>query len=138
MTKTAESKMSKEQRAEARKAQRPLEGKTKAKAEAPAKSSKPAKAAKPVKKMPDPKPSRIESNSETVRQIVKLASRPQGATAKELEDASGWKNAGWPWMFFNKKTGKGIASRYNMKFEVIERDPVEGERTRKAYKLSPQ
>lgn len=107
---------------------------------APAKAEKPAKAkaAKAEKKMPEARPSRLDSKSETVREIVRLASRPEGATAKELEAASGWKNAGWPWMFHNKNTGKGIASRYQMRFEVIERAPEnEGERARKAYRLSP-
>lgn len=82
------------------------------------------------------KPNRIESNSETVREIVRLASRPEGATKHELETASGWKNAGWPWMFFNPKTGKGIAPRHGKKLKIKERAPeVEGGRALKAYCL---
>lgn len=109
-----------------------------AKAEKPAKAAAKKADAKVAKSDKPKKPSRIESDSENIRAIVKLASRPQGATKHELEAATGWKNAGWPWMFFNKKTGKGIAPRFNMKFEVIERPAAkEGERSFKAYKLTP-
>lgn len=120
--------MTKEERAAARAAKRPAKpDKTEAKAKAP----------KAEKKMPPKKPARYESDSETIRKIVELASRKHGATRKELEEASGWVNAGWPWMFYNPKTGKGIAPRYGMKFEVIERPAEEeGGRSYKAYKLS--
>lgn len=78
---------------------------------------------------------RTESSSETVRKIVALASRPEGATKAELEAASGWKNAGWPWMFFNPKTGKGIAPRHGMKLVIKEHPAEEGKRALKAYCL---
>lgn len=92
----------------------------------------PVKADKPKKE----RVARTESSSETVREIVRLASRPEGATKAELEAATGWKNAGWPWMFFNPKTGKGIAPRHGMKLVVKDRPTAEeGKRALKAYCL---
>lgn len=123
--------MTKEERAAARAAKRPL------KSDKADKKETKAKPDKAEKKMPPKKAARYESDSETIRKIVELASRKQGATRKELEEASGWVNAGWPWMFYNPKTGKGIAPRYGMKFEVIERPAEEeGGRAYKAYKLT--
>jgi len=146
MTKAApKGTMTKEERAKARTEAKPL--KTPKAEKADKKSSKPDKVAaksdaKPEKldsKGRPARPNRTESDSPTVREIVRLASRPEGATKAELEAASGWKNAGWPWMFFNPNTGKGIAPRYGFKLVKGERPAAEeGKRPLKTYCLVKQ
>jgi hypothetical protein len=47
---------------------------------------------------------------------IKLARRPKGATAAELDKATGWARAAWGWLFHNR-TGNGFAQRRGLKFK---------------------
>jgi hypothetical protein len=54
-----------------------------------------------------------------VARILKLASRPNGASRAELNKLTGWRGAPWRWLFTNPKR-TGYADRWNYKFSVIE------------------
>ena len=52
--------------------------------------------------------------------VLKLASRPNGASRKELIEATGWGQQAWKWGFENKHN-TGWAQRHGYRLSVIER-----------------
>jgi hypothetical protein len=83
------------------------------------------------KAKPKPKPKhRNDGPQGKVALVLKLASRPNGASRKELIEATSWEKLPWRWSFENPK-GTGWTQRHGLSFKVIERKSGEA-----AYKVS--
>jgi hypothetical protein len=54
-----------------------------------------------------------------VARILKLASRPHGASRAELNKLTGWRRAPWRWLFSNKH-GTGYCDRHGYVLRVVE------------------
>jgi hypothetical protein len=77
-----------------------------------AKAKKPAKAAKKVAK-------RGDGPSGKAAEILRLASRPQGASREELNALTKWSGAPWKWLFKNPK-GTGFCDRHKYSLRIAE------------------
>jgi hypothetical protein len=82
-----------------------------------AKRKKQAKANGKILPMPQ---HRNDGPTGMTAKILSLASRPNGASRKELIDATGWKQQAWRWGFENKH-GTGWCQRHGYTLKVIER-----------------
>ena len=94
--------------------------------------AKPEAAPKAVKAKPEPvkaKPAKAKANEPAkpkapkgrVAEILKLASRPKGASPAELNELTSWKGAPWKWLFANPK-GNGYCDRWGYKLAVLQTD----------------
>jgi hypothetical protein len=54
-----------------------------------------------------------------VARILKMASRPNGASRAELNKLTGWRGAPWKWLFKNPK-GTGYCDRWGYTLRVTE------------------
>ena len=85
--------------------------------EQPSKSTKPKAKVKKTKAAKTAK--RGDGPSGKVVDILKLASRPNGASREELNDLTGWSGAPWKWLFSNKRN-TGYCDRHGYRLKVIE------------------
>jgi hypothetical protein len=85
--------------------------------EQPSKSTKPKAKAKKTKAAKTAK--RGDGPSGKVVDILKLASRPNGASREELNTLTEWSGAPWKWLFKNPK-GTGYCDRHGYTLRTIE------------------
>jgi hypothetical protein len=95
-------------------ADRQKNGKAKAAAVKPAKKAKSAKVTKKAKAT-----RRGDGPTGKVTEILKLASRPNGASREELNTLTKWSGAPWKWLFKNPK-GTGFCDRHGYTLRIAE------------------
>jgi len=91
-----------------------------AKPEAPKAAAPKAKPAKPEsgKANEQAKPKAPKGR---VAEILKLASRPKGASPAELNELTSWKGAPWKWLLQNPKQN-GYCDRWGYRLAVLQTD----------------